>query len=102
MNGVLADEVQDLTGEVPCRENEISTRDQVREHAKERETERLGDEPHGESEIVGERLISTVRHPSSHGRNREGHRPNRSQTYGQRGSCRDPELGYTNFHDSLS
>ena len=43
MNGVLADEVQDLTEEVPCRENEISTRDQVREHAKERETERLGD-----------------------------------------------------------
>ena len=44
MNGVLADEVQDLIVEVPCRENEISTRDQVREHAKERETERLGDE----------------------------------------------------------
>ena len=35
MNGVLADEVQDLTGEVPCRGNEISTRGQVREHAKE-------------------------------------------------------------------
>ena len=52
MNGVLADEVQDLIVEVPCRENEISTRDQVREHAKERETERLGDEPHGNRRLL--------------------------------------------------
>ena len=52
MNGVLADEVQDLIVEVPCRENESSTRDQVREHAKEGETERLGDEPHGDRRLL--------------------------------------------------
>ena len=60
MNGVLADEVQDLTGRyhVVKRNQHARRRPRTRE---EREMERLEDGQHRESEITRERLISTQR-----------------------------------------
>ena len=91
MNGVLADEVQDLTGRyhVVKRNQHARRRPRTRE---EREMERLEDGQHRESEITRERLISTLRHPSSNGRNTEGHRPKRRETYGQRGGQTGPRI----------
>ena len=67
----------------------------------EREMERLEDGQHRESEITEKRLISTVRHPSSHGRNRKDTSQTGGKCSDKGGSCRDPELGYTNFHDNF-
>ena len=52
MNGVLADDVQDLAKEVPCRENE-EARGASREHAgREGESGRQNDGRHGDQILI--------------------------------------------------